>query len=301
MTPPSATTPELAGVTLPDHTQLPCEDGSVHNPQEHPQSELLTACLLPRLRELHPDGQYFVGCDVGIYWKVTQPPLDGCRAPDWFYVPGVPALLDGKVRRSYVMWQELVRPLVVMEYVSGDGAEERDQTPFKGKFWVYEQAIGAGYYAIHDPEKDGGTIELYENVRGRFRPVAPNTAGRYPIEPLGVELGLWRANYRNIPMAWMRVWDSAAGEMIPTEGERAEAERQRAEAERQRAEAAEGLVDDFRREAEQENERAEEQHKRAEAAEQQAEDEKRLREEAARRAEKLAERLRALGIDPDAA
>jgi Uma2 family endonuclease len=301
MTPPTTTPTEQAGVVLPDHTQLPCEDGSMNNSQEPPQSELLTGCLLPRLTELHPDGQFYIGQDVGIYWKITQPPLDGCRAPDWFYVPGVPPLLEGKPRRSYVLWQELVHPLLVVEYVSGDGSEERDATPHKGKFWVYEQVVSAAYFAIHDPEKDGGVIELYEHVRGRYRPVPPNAAGRYPIEPLGVELGLWRATYRNIPMAWLRVWDSASGEMIPTEGERAEAERQRAE-------AAEGLVDDFRREAEQENERAEKERRRAEHALQQAEDEKRraedekkFREEADKRAGKLAERLRSLGVDPDAA
>ena len=39
---------------LPDHTQLPDKDGSiVTNFQEHHQSNLLTSCLLPRLRELH--------------------------------------------------------------------------------------------------------------------------------------------------------------------------------------------------------------------------------------------------------
>jgi Uma2 family endonuclease len=143
MTPPTAAAPEQIGAALPDHTQLPCEDGRVHNPEEHPQSELLTGCLLPRLNELHPDGQFFVGCDVGIYWALTRAPLDGCRAPDWFYVANVPPLLDGKRRRSYVMWHEFVRPFVVIEYVSGDGGEERDRTPRTGKFWVYEQAIGA--------------------------------------------------------------------------------------------------------------------------------------------------------------
>lgn len=288
MTPPNTTAPELAGVVLPDHAQLPCEDGSMHNPPEHPQSELLTDCLLPRLERLHPDGQFFIGQDVGIFWRVAQPPLKGCKVPDWFYVPGVPALLDGEVRRSYVLWQELVHPLLVIEYVSGDGSEERDATPHEGKFWVYEQVVAAPYYAIHDPRKEGGpAIELYEHVRGRYRPVPPNAAGRYPIEPLGVELGLWHATYRKIPLAWLRVWDSATGEMIPTEGERMEAERLRAEAEQKRAEAAEALVDDFRQEVEQQSERAEKERQRAEQAE--------------GRAEKLAERLRALGIDPDAA
>ena len=37
--------------------------------------------------------------------------LDGCRAPDWYYVPGVPPMLEGRMRRSYVRWQEIVAPL----------------------------------------------------------------------------------------------------------------------------------------------------------------------------------------------
>lgn len=53
--------------TLPDHTQLPCEDGTfVKNFQEHPQSILLD--------RLHPDGQYDIGQDSGIYWRITDPP-----------------------------------------------------------------------------------------------------------------------------------------------------------------------------------------------------------------------------------
>src|SRR5262249_31738081 len=94
-TKPTATEPPDA--PPPDHTQLPCEDGSfVNNFQEHPQSNLLTECLTPRLEELHPDGLYCIGCDSGIYWRHTEPPLDGCKAPDWFYVPGVPPMLDGQ-------------------------------------------------------------------------------------------------------------------------------------------------------------------------------------------------------------
>jgi Uma2 family endonuclease len=287
MTPPTTAAPEQTGAVLPDHTQLPCEDGRVHNPEEHPQSELLTGCLLPRLRRLHPDGRFFVGCDVGIYWRITQPPLDGCRAPDWFYVPGVAPLLDGQRRRSYVMWQEIVHPLLVIEYVSGDGSEERDATPFKGKFWVYEQAVCAPFYTIFEPEKEEGVIELHQLTGGRYQRVPPNAAGRFPIEPLGIELGVWRAAFRGIDIPWLRAWDSATGAMLPTEGERAEAERQRAE-------AAEALLDDFRREVEQENERAEKERKRADLAEKQA-------EEADKRSARLAERLRAMGIDPDAA
>ncbi len=187
---------------LPDHTQLPEKDGTfVHNFQEHPQSNLLTSSLQSRLGELHPDGQYCIGHDSGIYWRYTQPPLDGCKAPDWFYVPDVPPMLNGQFRRSYVLWQEAVHPMMVIEYVSGDGSEERDTTPYRGKFWVYERAIGAWFYAIFEIEK--GTVELFKLREGRYHRVEPNEASRLPIEPLGVELGIWQGTYRGMAMAWL--------------------------------------------------------------------------------------------------
>lgn len=151
MQPPATDAPYDLMSTWPDHTQLPDTDGSiVENTQQSPQSYILTTSLRPRLIEQHPDRQFCIGEDVGIYFRYTEPVLSGCRAPDWFYVPNVPPMLAGEVRRSYVLWKEHVRPVIVVEYVSGNGSEERDSTPNTGKFWIYEQAIRAGYYAIFD-------------------------------------------------------------------------------------------------------------------------------------------------------
>ena len=73
---------------FPDHTQLPESNGSfVKNFQEHPQSLILTDSIGPVLQRLHPDGQYVIGQDCGIYWRQTDPPEKGAEAPDWFYVP----------------------------------------------------------------------------------------------------------------------------------------------------------------------------------------------------------------------
>jgi Uma2 family endonuclease len=290
MQPPSVESPDQAGL-LPDHTQLPDKDGTfVRNFQEHPQTILLRGSLMPRLQELHPDGQFCVGCDCGIYWRSTQPPLDGCKAPDWFYVPNVPPMLDGRFRRSYVLWHEVVRPLLVIEYVSGDGSEERDTTPYRGKFWVYEQGIGAPYYAIFEGEKSA--VEVHELRRGRYQRVEPNAADRFPVEPLGIELGIWQGTYLNMNLPWLRVWNSSTGQLLPTYEERAEAERRRAQDERQRAEDersqkenAESLLDDARRRLDEECERAE--------------NERKEKENERRQKEKLAERLRALGVDPN--
>jgi Uma2 family endonuclease len=264
-----ATDPLL--VEPPDHLALPCTDGSiVNNCQEHPQSAMLCDALFPVLEKLFPGQRFAVGCDVGIYWKWTQPPLAGCKAPDWFLVPNVRSMLDGQVRRSYVMWREGVRPLLLIEYVSGDGSEEHDTTPETGKFWVYEQAIGAAYYAIFDVARE--TLEVYRLDGGKYQPVSANAAGRFATPPLGIELGLWSGTYRGLTAPWVRPWEAATGKLLPLSAERAE--------------TAE-LAIETRRLLNEEVERSSET--------------KRLLNEEVERNKRLADKLRALGIDPDAA
>ncbi len=232
---------------FPDHTQLPESDGTfVKNFQEHPQSLILTDSIGAVLQQLHPDGQYAIGQDCGIYWRETDPPEKGAEAPDWFYVPNVPPKLDGQIRRSYVLWREFIAPLIALELASGNGEEERDRTPLSlstegevtkpGKFWVYERIIRIPYYGIY--EINNGKLEVYKLDGGRYQKLIPNERGHYPIPPLGVELGLWQGSYQNQTQLWLRWWDEQ-GNLLLIGDERAELERQRAEQERQRAESAE--------------------------------------------------------------
>ncbi|MDB9312717.1 Uma2 family endonuclease [Spirulina sp. CS-785/01] len=220
-------TPNVIEKSLPDHTQLPCEDGTfVKNFQEHPQTIILTDSIGPVLQQIHPDGQYAIGQDSGIYWRITDPPERGSEAPDWFYVPNVPPLLNGQFRRSYVLWQEHIAPLVTIELASGDGSEERDSTPLSrtngvtkpGKFWVYEQVMRIPYYGIFI--MSSGTLEMYHWNNGRYELLTPNEQGRYWVEPLGVFLGLWQGSYQNQEQLWLRWWDSE-GNLLLTGEERA--------------------------------------------------------------------------------
>ena len=57
----------------------------VKNWQEHPQSILLTDWIQPILKQINPEGEYCIGQDLGIYWRLTDPPEKGAEAPDWFY------------------------------------------------------------------------------------------------------------------------------------------------------------------------------------------------------------------------
>ena len=226
---------EFLTTDFPDHTQLPESDGTfVKNFQEHPQSILLTTSIRPILDRIHPDGQYCIGQDSGIYWRVAQPPEPperGAEAPDWFYVPDVPPTLEGNMRRSYVMWQELMPPLIVLEFVSGDGSEKRDRTPRDGKFWIYERIVRPAFYGIYEVKK--AQVELYHLVEDRFELVPKNQRGHYQIEQMEVELGIWQGVYQGVELPWLRWWD-AEGNLIQAAEERAEQAELAAERERQR-------------------------------------------------------------------
>ena len=227
-----------------DHTQLPDSDGTfVKNFQEHPQSLILTDSIGQILQQRHPDGQYAIGQDCGIYWRETEPAEQGAEAPDWFYVPNVPPNIDGQIRRSYVLWREHIAPLIALEFASGNGDEERDCTPLSrtdegvvtkpGKFWVYERVMRIPYYGIY--QVNNGRLEVYRLIDGYYQLLELNQRGHFPIAPLGVELGLWQGSYQNQTMLWLRWWDEE-GNLLLIGDERAQLERLRGEQQRERAE-----------------------------------------------------------------
>ncbi len=230
-----------------------------------PQAALLSETLRPVLDRLHPDGHYLLGADNALYWRHTVAPKRGRIVPDWFYVPGVPPLLDGIPRRSYVLWQERVPPRVVFEFVSRNGKEERDRTPLKGKYWSYEKVLHVPYYGIFDPFKE--TVTLLQFLGGHYEPMAAGADGLVLIEPLGVKAGVWHGTYAGMETCWLRFF-TLDGAMLPSLEDTAEYERQQATVERRRAEA---------------------ERRRADGADARAEAER-------QRAERLAEKLRALGI-----
>lgn len=69
---------------------------------------------------------------------------------------------------------------------------------------------------------------MYRLVGTHYQKCEPNERDRDPVEPLGIELGIWQGEYMNQPLPWLRVWNSV-GELLPTGDERAEQESARAE------------------------------------------------------------------------
>ena len=227
-----------ATLKLPTHLDLPDTDGKpVDNTYQPTQWRILQDSLSPHMWKLHPDGQFLVAMDHGIYFKITDPPLEGCRVADLLVVEGVAPIPDDYIyRRSYVMWQDLIAPTLVTELVSGDGKEEHDRTPKTGKFWIYEKLIKAGYYVIYDPDRE--LLEVYRLEGTEFRPVVPNSRGHFPIPALGIEVGLKHGTHDLMTLSWLRFFDDQ-GNLLPISEELAAKAIQRADQETKRAEQLE--------------------------------------------------------------
>ena len=157
-------------------------------------------------------------------------------------MPNVPPRLRGEIRRSYVLWREFIAPTLALEFASGDGSEEHDQTPLSytedlgttrpGKFWVYERIVRIPYYGIFFV--NSGELEMYELMGGQYQRMAANSRGHYPIPLMEVEVGVWEGTYQNQNQPWLRWWD-LQGNLLLTGSERAIAAEQRAETAEERA------------------------------------------------------------------
>lgn len=245
--PPSPTAVDPKLLYLPDHTSLPCEDNrAASSTPEHPRSTLLTSAIEPVLWRLHPEGQYFVGQNLLIYYGLTDPLERGAVRPGWFYVAGASPKFNGKTRYSYVWWQEGLLPSVIIEFATGDGSAERDRTPWVGKFWIYEHILRPAYYGIY--AVNSGRVEVYEFHTVDFVALKPNSHGRFAVESMGVELGIWHGVYKGIDRAWLRWWNDQ-GALLPAAEElggqrhrRADSERSQADHERRLRQAAEALA-----------------------------------------------------------
>jgi Uma2 family endonuclease len=221
---------------LPTMYDLPSEDPEEPGlPDEFHdlQPQLLRESFNP---PNYPADQIFVATDLNLYYDVRH--LNWYKRPDWFAVVGVPRLYqEWDLRLSYVMWQEGVRPLIVVELLF-PGTEKEDlgeiergvsQPPTKWE--VYERILEIPYYVLFDRYTD--QFRAFRLEDGSYREVIAEDKLWLPVVRLG--LGLWYGTYQGIERLWLR-WYDDQGNWVATEVER---ERQRAEQERQRADRLE--------------------------------------------------------------
>lgn len=264
--PPEQTDPPRSPrETLPTMYDLPSEE-----PQEpglpdefHDlQPQLLSITFRPRN---YPSDQVFTASDLNLYYDVRHPLW--YKRPDWFGVVGVPRLYDQQdLRLSYVLWQEGVRPAVIVELLSPGTADEdlglteRPDGEPPTKWKVYESILAVPYYIVFD--RYTNQLRGFTLVSGVYQELTL-AEPKIWIPRLSIGLGLWEGEYQEINRQWLR-WYDAKGNWILTDGEEKILAQQQAQLAQQQVEI---------------------EHQRAEQAE--------------ARAAALAQRLRELGINPE--
>ena len=228
--------PLPAKETLPTMYDLPSE-----NPEEpglpdqfhYFQPQLLDQTFQPPNRD--PD-RLFCGVDMNLYYDVKH--LNWYKRPDWFAVVGVPRLYEQRdMRLSYVVWQEGVNPLVVVELLS-PGTEDEDLGETLGepgkpptKWEVYERILRVPYYVTFS--RYTNQIQAFHLVGDRYQR-AELSNGRLLLPSIELSLGLWQGSYSKIDRLWLR-WMTLEGNLIPTPEEEAAVAKQRANNAEQRA------------------------------------------------------------------
>ena len=253
-------------------------DTPVDNFQPEVQQRLLVDPLYSAAALPAP---FLAATNVGLFYKLKGDPI----VPDMMLSLGIqrPGDFFERRNRSYFVWEFGKVPDVCIEIVSNQEGDELTLSPksrTKGKTLakrdLYAQ-IGVRYYVVFDPLRQmqgvndmaGALLRVWSIVSSGYteltsEPGITHTDESVWLDAIGVGLTLWEGPFEeDVPRLWLR-WCDRDGQVIATGAEGQRAERQQADAERQRADA---------------------ERQRADAERQ--------------RAERLAERLRALGIDPN--
>lgn len=282
----------------PDEPGLPDEFHSL-------QPQLLSRTL--QLTDYDASNR-FTATDLNVYYDLNH--TGWHKRPDWFLSVDVSRVYDENepLRRSYVVWQEQRSPTVIVEFLSlnterqdlgrfyGEAdrivdeemlkqnpasvpklltEEERanKQTP-PDKFTVYEQYLKVPHYIVYSRHKQRLRYFKHNGVRYEEQPVQKDQVPAIWLSDLKVGLGIWNDYFEELVGPWLR-WCDADGNWLLTDTEKAVLAKA---AESEAKEAAEKVAQQAQAEAQQ-----------AQAEAQQAQE----------KAERLAQRLKALGLDPD--
>jgi Uma2 family endonuclease len=190
--------------------------------------------------------QQFNAFDLNLYYDPDH--TLWYKRPDWFLVVGVPRMYRGESSRSsYVIWDEQVPPIVVVEFLS-PGTEADDLGPFAVKpltpkagkpplkFSVYESILQIPHYIVFDEETL--VLRYFRLVQGRYQEqTVSNRSPRIWIADLNIGLSIWRGSYRGLAQSWLR-WCDASGNWLLTEAETERVAKESAQAAQKAAQAA---------------------------------------------------------------
>jgi Uma2 family endonuclease len=225
---------------LPTMYDLPSEEiGDSGLPDQYHfwQGELLSETFVP---SNYPSSEVFVACDLNLYYDLQHPLW--YKRPDWFAAVGVDRFYQKtEPRLSYVIWQEKVKPFVIVELLSPSTQKEdlgllrndQGKTPYKWE--VYETILQIPYYVVFDGRSN--KLRLFKLVNRRYQ--SENVGnGEYWFTEIELGLKLAFCKYQDLNRIWLR-WYDRSGNLIPTTAEQFKQEKKRVKEEKQRADLAE--------------------------------------------------------------
>jgi Uma2 family endonuclease len=206
---------------LPTADELPCSDDT---PVDNELQEIIPSLLKSILRMLWKGRMdWFFGIDMGIYTDPEQPPI----VPDGFLSLNVERSFDEDLRLSYLLWEEEVPPILVLEVVSTKPGGE-----YTTKLDKYAE-LGVLYYVIYNPKrKRKARLEIHKLSQGSYQLQNANPLWKPEI---GLGIGSERAEYDDLTREWL-YWYDENDRRYPTPYERIDDADRRAEAADLRAE-----------------------------------------------------------------
>jgi Uma2 family endonuclease len=205
---------------LPTADELPNSDDT---PVDNELQELIPGLLKSILRMLWKGRMdWFFGIDMGIYTHPEQPPI----VPDGFLSLNVERSFDENLRLSYLLWEEEILPILVLEVVSAKPGGE-----YTTKLDKYAE-LGVLYYVIYNPKRRRkARLEIHKLSQGQYE---LQNANPLWMPEIGLGIGCERAEYDDLMREWL-YWYDENDNRYPTPYEQIELERQQTELERQRA------------------------------------------------------------------
>lgn len=206
---------------LPTMYDLPSEDPEEPGlPDEFHdfQPQLLRETFRP---PNYSSDQVFSASDLNLYYDVRH--SSWYKRPDWFAVVGVSRLYEQRdLRLSYVIWQEGVDPLIVVELLSPGTEREdlgqtlRDANQPPTKWEVYEQILRVPYYVVFNRYTD--ELQAFQLEGDRYTKLQLQEP-RLWLQSVQLGIGLWQGTYQDIQRQWLR-WYDASGNWVLTPAER---------------------------------------------------------------------------------
>jgi hypothetical protein len=271
---------------------LPYDDGV---PLETNRHRLAMGTLIdsvgPALLKLRQRLDFFAGGNMFIHYLDPYTRKAKFIGPDFFVMLKV----DGSYpRKSWNVVREGGHyPDVVVELLS----ETTTKNDLDTKKTFYEQVFKTAEYFVFDPYNPD-SLQGWRLVKRRYQALSPNSQGWLWSKKLSLWLGPWEGAFDPLGLeyaSWLRFYD-AKGQLalLPQElaqQQAAQAQQQAAQAQQQAAQA--------QQQAAQAQQQVKQVQQEAEQAQQQVKQVQQEAEQARLRAEQLAQRLRALGINPD--